>query len=104
MPEIPFHDMPGHYDNSRDASAIALGIALAVEEEGKGGEDLLTGTKQGDAVLLSVYAAYESGMRICSSGDGGKSLGTFQLQGVSRAIAANRKKLHANGYAERALR
>jgi len=39
--------------------------------------------------LLVVYAARESANTLCVKGDGGRSLGTFQLQGVSEGVACD---------------
>jgi hypothetical protein len=67
-----------------DAPVIADGIAVAVA-----GDELppLTGTREGDAALLGLYAYRESSLRACASGDGGRSLGPWQLQRLPPALA-----------------
>lgn len=44
------------------------------------------------AAVETVYAVRESGLRKCAEGDGGKSLGAWQLQGVDRTIACDPRR------------
>jgi hypothetical protein len=67
-----------------DAPVIADGIAVAVAEDEL---PALTGSREGDAALLGVYAYRESSLRACASGDGGKSLGPWQLQRLPPSVA-----------------
>jgi hypothetical protein len=44
------------------------------------------------AARMVVYAVRESGLQICAVGDGGLSLGPWQLQGVPRTVACEPKR------------
>jgi hypothetical protein len=80
------NNLPAHYEHSKDALTIANAITNAVNAE----QDApITDSLEHDAALMVVYAIYESGLRKCVSGDGGKSLGTFQLQGWPIEVACN---------------
>ena len=48
-------------------------------------------TKEEDEVLLTLWAARESGFHRCIAGDGGKALGILQLHHSSLSIACNRQ-------------
>lgn len=41
------------------------------------------------AALMAVYAAFEGGNQRCAVGDGGKSLGPYQLQRVPESVACD---------------
>ena len=76
---------PAHFEKSHNATIISEAIAQAVNEE----QDApITDSYEHDAALMVVYAIYESGLRTCVKGDGGKSIGTFQIQGLD-SIACN---------------
>jgi len=57
--------------------AEVVRAVLAVSEDLDGS---LTGSRAGDAALLLVWSFAESDWRACVAGDGGRSLGAFQLQ------------------------
>jgi hypothetical protein len=83
------NNQPAHFERSKDAIAIAHAIANAVNSE----QDApITDSYEHDAALMVVYAIYESGLRKCITGDGGKSIGTFQLQGWPVEIACDPNK------------
>lgn len=67
-----------------DVDAALAGIAAAVDSD-----ELppLTGTREGDAVLVTAWAWHESRWRLCAPGDGGKAWGILQLQGTPMALA-----------------
>ena len=64
------------FDRSRDAREIAAVIASAAPS-------------REDAVLSTVYAAFESANHKRARGDGGKSLGPWQMQRLSPEVAFN---------------
>jgi hypothetical protein len=68
-----------------DAPAIADGIVQAVLDD----PTHLTGSATGDVALMALYAVKESGVRRCAVGDGGRALGSLQLQGVPAALACD---------------
>lgn len=75
-----------------EVEATLVGIARAVDAD-----DLppLTGSKEGDAALMTTFAFHESRFRLwdpkrpgrCISGDGGRSYGPLQIQGLAEEIA-----------------
>jgi hypothetical protein len=65
---------PAGYEKSGDARAIAAGIAS------------VSGSRE-EAAMLLTYAAYESSLTIGAVGDGGKSLGPWQLRYVGSEVA-----------------
>jgi len=85
-------DVPGGYDKSPEVGPVASAIAAAADGS-------LTGDVSLDEALMVVYAAYESALRPCAVGDGGKSLGVWQLQGVARAIACDPQRAAAHWFA-----
>lgn len=93
----PCADRPGNFDLTPAALKIATGIAEAASEE----TQTVLGSVRDDAALLAVDAAYESGMRPLASGDHGRSLGPWQMQG-SRAGVACDPKLGAREWLRRA--
>jgi hypothetical protein len=76
VPEKAHPSRVGHYDQAGDAREIAAAIA-----------NVAPGRET--ASLMTVYAAYESSMQKCAVGDGGRSLGTWQLQFVPREVACD---------------
>lgn len=62
------------FDRTKDAAEIAAAIAVGA-------------SSREEAALGVVYAAYESANRKCAHGDGGKSLGTWQMQRLSETVA-----------------
>jgi len=66
-----------------EVQAVLAGIATAVDADT--GEPL-TGTREGDALLLLVWSHHESRWRVCPGGDGGKAWGPLQLQHTPRAL------------------
>lgn len=67
-----------------EVRATFVGIATAVDADT---EPPLTGSKEGDAALMTSWAHAESRWRICPEGDGGKALGAFQEQHTPRSLA-----------------
>jgi hypothetical protein len=65
-------------------TTLADAISAAVMEDP---EQPITGTKDGDAALLTTWSWAESRWRECDVGDKGKSRGPFQLQGYPIAVA-----------------
>ncbi len=77
--EVPHTDaqrQPGGFERIGVANALARAIAD------------LTPHRQA-ASLMVVYAAYEGGNLRCAVGDGGASLGPYQLQDVPETIACD---------------
>jgi len=80
------------HPRSPDRLLIARSVAEAVELDEK---PPLTGTKMGDVALMMRFARKESTILItdsrgeCIAGDGGKALGTFQLQYTPAALACS---------------
>lgn len=66
---------PAGFDKKKDAREIAEAIAAGVTWESDPRKWVVLGV---------VYAAYESANRRCVSGDGGKSWGAWQVQGLAR--------------------
>ena len=65
---------PAGFERTRDAREIATAIAV--------------GTSNREEIVLGVvYAAFESGNHKCAHGDGGKSLGAWQMQRSPHSIA-----------------
>lgn len=62
------------FERTPDAREIATAIAAGT-------------SSREETVLGVVYAAYESGNHKCAHGDGGKALGTWQMQRSPSAIA-----------------
>jgi hypothetical protein len=63
---------------------LADAITAAVDADT---EEPLTGTRQGDALLMTIWSYHESRWRECDVGDKGKARGPFQLQGYPIGIA-----------------
>jgi hypothetical protein len=75
-----------HFDRLKSAAPISEAIAKAVNAE----QDVpITESYLHDAALLVTYVIYESAMHTCASGDGGKSWGILQLQGVDKTTACD---------------
>jgi len=75
-------DASGIY--ARVGHARQIADAIADKAEALDGMSL----RESEA-LMAVFAAKESANQLCPAGDGGKSLGTFQLQGVERDVACD---------------
>jgi hypothetical protein len=90
MKEIPgeyaLDDKPAGFDRLPYARTIAAAIAQGVTQESDPWKW---------ASLGVVYEVYESANRRCAIGDGGKSLGPWQLQGVDVSIACNPSRAFA---------
>lgn len=75
-----------------EVDATLQGIAVAVDADDR---PPITGSKRGDAALMTVFSFHESRWRLwdpkrpgrCISGDGGKSLGPLQVQGLAEEVA-----------------
>jgi len=69
------------WDKKRGAPSVARAIAQ-------------TAPTREWAARMTVYAIHESGLQLepCASGDGGKSLGPWQLGGVREAVACDPDK------------
>jgi len=73
------HSRAHRWDRERGAQRIAEAIAE-------------TAPDREWAARMAVYAIHESGLHVeCVEGDGGESLGPFQLKGVSRKVACDPK-------------
>jgi hypothetical protein len=70
----------GHFDTLRDARLIAKVISNGVVQEDDSWK------RAAEAV---VFAAYESGNDRCTVGDGGRSYGAWQVQGLSKDVACD---------------
>ena len=68
-----------------DAERIGDAIESALLDDARANEPL-TGSVEGDAALMVEYAYQESAFRARTVGDGGKSLGAWQLQRVTPAV------------------
>lgn len=69
-----------HWSKKRGAESIARAIAMVAPDREW-------------AARMAVYAIHESGLSVeCLAGDGKKSLGTWQLQGVPEAVACDPAK------------
>jgi hypothetical protein len=69
----------GHWERIGNATQIAYAIATVAPD-------------RTTAALMVTYSAFEGGNRKCAVGDGGRSLGPYQLQRVSPAIACDPMK------------
>jgi hypothetical protein len=67
---------PGRYDRGPSARELAAAIARQA-------------SSREEAALAVVYAAYESGANAAAVGDGGKSLGAYQLRFVAEEVATD---------------
>lgn len=74
---------PGHFDSLRDAHLVAQAISDGVVHEEQPWKRAAEGV---------VFAAYESGNDRCAIGDGGKSVGAFQMGGLSRNVACDPRR------------
>jgi hypothetical protein len=81
VPSAPGNPRSTAYRWSRKPSAPAVAHAIA-----------RVAPDREWAARMVVYAIHESGLSACASGDGGKSLGTWQLQGVSTETACDPQK------------
>lgn len=63
---------------------LAAAISDAVDADT---EEPLTGSRAGDAMLMTIWSWHEARYKGCVSGDKGKSWGNFQLGGYPIAIA-----------------
>ena len=75
-------DASGIY--ARVGHAREIADAIAEKAEALDGLSL----RESEALMV-VFAAKESANQLCPVGDGGKSLGTFQLQGVTADVACH---------------
>lgn len=70
---------PGGWDHIGNAREIALAISEIARD-------------QAEADRMSIFTAFEGGMRKTAVGDGGKSKGVVQLQGVADDVALDPRK------------
>jgi hypothetical protein len=72
-------DRPGGYDRGPDARRIAEAIVKAADGRITGGVRL-------DAALMATYSSYESGNTANAKGDGGASLGAWQIKYIGETM------------------
>ena len=70
----------GHFDTLRDAHLVAKAISDGVVNEEEPWKRAAEGV---------VFAGYESGNDRCAIGDGGRSYGVWQVQGLSKDVACD---------------
>ena len=91
---IAFANLLGPVDRgpADEVRATLDGIVQAVEADPR---PPITGTREGDVALLADWSFHEARWRLwdpkrpgrCISGDGGKSLGPLQVQGIVEEVA-----------------
>jgi hypothetical protein len=72
----PAYARVGHWERLGVAGELAVAIATVAPS-------------RETAALMALYAAFEGGNQACAVGDGGKSLGPFQLQRASTLTACS---------------
>lgn len=75
--------LPGHFDTLRDARLIAQVISEGVVHEDQPWKRAAEGV---------VFAGYEGGNDRCAIGDGGKSVGAWQVGGLSKDVACDPRR------------
>jgi hypothetical protein len=85
MARLPVTEMAqrsGHWDRIGNAASIADAIAEVAPDRRTAAE-------------MTVYAVFEGGNRACAMGDGNRSMGPWQLQRETPAVACNPQKAAA---------
>jgi hypothetical protein len=72
----------GHWDRIGNAASIADAIAEVAPDRRTAAE-------------MTVYAVFEGGNRACAVGDGGKSLGPWQMQRLPASVACDARQAAA---------
>ena len=84
----------GGFERAPYARPIAEAIASTVD-----GSLLGIGRLREEGALMLIYAAFESGLRRCVPGDGGRAWGPWQEQHVPRAVACDPARAARRWYA-----